>query len=192
MEMAPWLSDMGQTYQNNNSDYIGASHSNLQADNAYFWKDEYGETACGVLDWGGFGRAALPVKFLGCLSGADALVLMAHEEGIIRCFVDECHRCGGPKLPLEEVIMRFHLGFITNVYDCNSWLEKQVYKETKEEEFATMTGIHDERFMNRFLTRCGAMTVIYAWQFYVVSGRLKALFDQWSAGAGKPYLQRYE
>merc|ERR1712187_278100 len=183
---------MSGTYQNNRSDYVGASHVNLQADNAYFWKDEYGDLACGVLDWGGFGRSAFAVRFIGCLSGADAPVLLAHEEGIIRCFVDEYHRCGGPKLSLEEMLMRFRLAFITNVYDCNSWLDKQVYKETKPEEFASMTGIHDKRFMDRFLTRCGACTVICAWAAYVSWGQYKALYDQWSRGAGKPYLQRYE
>merc|ERR1712190_442223 len=89
MEMAPFFSDMSGTYQNNRSDYVGASHVNLQADNAYFWKDEYGDLACGVLDWGGFARVPFCLSFLGCLSGADPELLLAHEEGIIRCFRDE-------------------------------------------------------------------------------------------------------
>merc|ERR1712226_1449559 len=65
----------------------------------------------------------------------DPEVMMAHEEGIIRCFVEEYERCGGPKLPLEEVLLRFHLAYITNVYECNSWLERQVYKESPKDEF---------------------------------------------------------
>ena len=64
----------------------------------------------GVLDWGGFNRTPFCMNFLGCLSGADPeapgcnlatpaclrepaqtslKVLLAHEEGIIRCFRDE-------------------------------------------------------------------------------------------------------
>merc|ERR1712056_145206 len=103
---------MSGTYQNNRSDYVGASHANLQVDNAYFWRDEYGDLACGVLDWGGFGRSPFCINFLGCLSGADPEVMMAHEEGIIRCFRDEYHRCGGPALAIEELRLRYHLGFI--------------------------------------------------------------------------------
>ena len=86
-------------------DYIAAMHANLQADNAFFWRDEYGQLDCGVLDWGGFSRMPFCVNFLGCLSGADPEVLLAHEEGILRCFRDEYHRCGGPLLPLEELLL---------------------------------------------------------------------------------------
>merc|ERR1719189_2430159 len=103
LEMCPYFKDLSDNYQTNNSDWIAANHANLQADNAYFWRDEYGAMACGMLDWGGFSRAPFGVRFLGCLSGADVGMMLGHEEGILRCFVDEYARCGGPKLDVAEV-----------------------------------------------------------------------------------------
>merc|ERR1712039_942171 len=69
LEMCPHFKDLSNFYQENNSDWIAANHANLQADNAYFWKDEYGDLGVGVLDWGGFARSPFCVRFLGCLSG---------------------------------------------------------------------------------------------------------------------------
>merc|ERR1712060_256386 len=169
-----------------------ASHVNLQADNAYFWRDETGELVAGVLDWGGFARHPFFVRFLGCLSGCDAELLIAHEEGIIQYFIDEYARCGGPKIELKEAMLHFHLGLITNVYDCNNWLDRQVFKETPKEEFLNFKSLQDETFQSRFYTRCGAMTVFCTVAYYIMKGDLKAIFDKWASGSGQPFLTRYE
>merc|ERR1719220_2887061 len=82
VEMSPYFGDMSKFYQSNNSDYIAVNHANLQADNAWFWRNELGELDVGVLDYGGFGRAPFALKFSGCITGADPEVLLAHVEGI--------------------------------------------------------------------------------------------------------------
>lgn len=190
--MSPWFRDMSGTYQQNNSDYVVAAHANLQADNAWFWRDEYGDLTCGVLDWGGFSRSPCPVRWLGCLTGADVETLLAHEEGIIQCFVDEYHRCGGPKLDLQETILRFRLAFITNCFDGYSFIERHTYKETSLEDFLKFTGPRDPDFQERFFTRCGCLPTINAWNFYIQRGDMKDIFDKWAAGAGKPFMTIYE
>lgn len=193
VEMSPWFNDMSVKYQNNSSDYISVTHVNLQADNAWFWRDEYGNLDCGVLDWGGAQRVPFCVRFLGCLSGADPDCMIAHEAKVLKSFVDEYARCGGPTLDLEEVLMRYHLAYITFVYDSASWLDKQVFRETPKEEFLKFTGIQDENFQNKFYTRCGSMTVLYAYWQYIARGDFyKSVFDKWSSAAGKPYLSKYE
>jgi len=192
VEMSPWFKDMSGSYQQNNSDYMAAIHANLQADNGWFWRDEYGDLTCGVLDWGGFSRGTFCVRWLGCLSGAETETLMAHEEGIIQCFIDEYHRCGGPKLDLQETVLRWRLAFVTYCFDCFSYVERHTYKETPLEDFLKFTGPQDPDFQERFFTRCGCLPTINCWNYYVQRGDFKELFDKWAAGAGKPYMTIYE
>ena len=40
----------------------------------------------GIFDWCGFARTPFILNFMGCLSGADADLLDAHEEGIMKMF----------------------------------------------------------------------------------------------------------
>ncbi|CAK9077434.1 unnamed protein product [Durusdinium trenchii] len=137
LEMFHHFPAMSGQFQINNPDYISAMHANLQI-MRFFWRDEYGNLDCGVLDWGGFSRTPFCMNFMGCLSGADPEVMMAHEEGIIRCFRDEYERCGGPALPVEEMIYRYHLGYITFVYESTTWLDREIYKLSSQETNLTL------------------------------------------------------
>merc|ERR1711981_773950 len=102
VEMSPYFGDMSNFYQSNNSDFMALNHVNYQADNAWFWRDEYGDLSCGVLDMGGFSRAPFASRFAGCVTGADADVLIANLEGMVQCYVDEYRRCGGPTVQMKE------------------------------------------------------------------------------------------
>merc|ERR1711972_889329 len=189
LDMFPFFQSMSHHYQSNDPDYYAAMHQNLQADNAFFWRDEYGDLACGVLDWGGFARLPFCMSFLGCLSGADPELLLAHEEGIIRCFRDEYHRCGGPYLEVEELMLRYQLGFITFVYESATWVERDIYKQESKDVIKTWRGVLDPRFQGAFRVRCRSMTLINAFTTYhLKGGHFKALFERWSKGKGAPYL----
>lgn len=192
LEMSPWFKDMSGSFQMNDSNFTAAVHQNLQADNAWFWRDEYNDISCGILDFGGFGRSQFCVRWLGCLSGADTETLLAHEEGIIKCFVDEYYRCGGPSIDLDETVLRWRLALITYCYDCYTYVERSVYKETPFEEFTKFTGPLDPAFQERFYTRCASLPTINTWNFYITRGNFKAIFDEWARGAGKPYMTRYQ
>lgn len=50
VSMAPYFEDIRQ-FLSNSSDFLGAMHMNLQADNAYLWKDEEGDLDAGIFDW---------------------------------------------------------------------------------------------------------------------------------------------
>mmetsp|Transcript_4828 Transcript_4828/g.13524 ORF Transcript_4828/g.13524 Transcript_4828/m.13524 type:complete len:510 (-) Transcript_4828:15-1544(-) len=191
IEMCPYFKDMSDAFQTNNSDWVAANHANLQADNAYFWRDEYGDMYGGVLDWGGFMRSPFGVRFLGCLSGADASDLLAHMDELCKCYADEYARCGGPAIKASELVRRYHLAFITSLYDQVSYVQRHTFKETTLEEMHSFTSERDERFQERFFTRCGTMPSINAWTYYIKKGNLKAVFDEWREGDGKPYLQQY-
>lgn len=194
LDIFPHFTAMSGRYQLNNPDYMAAMHVNLQADNAFFWRDEYGKLDCGVIDWGGFARAPFCMLFLGCLSGADPEIMIGHEESIIRCFRDEYHRCGGPKLPLEDLLLRYHLGFITYAYEACTWIERDVYKQgIPKEEMRTWTGILDERFQSAFRVRCRSSTVINAFTVYHLRGDyFKKTFEAWAKGKGAAYISEFK
>lgn len=193
LDMFHHFPGMSHQFQLNNPDYVAAMHANLQADNAFFWRDEYGDLSCGVLDWGGFNRSPFCMNFLGCLSGADPEVLLGHEEGILRCFRDEYHRCGGPKLPLDELLLRYHLGYITFVYESTTWIDREIYKLLDKEELRSFEGILDDRFQDNFRVRCRTCAIINSFTFYCLKGDyFKKLFQDWSRGKGAPYLTRVQ
>lgn len=50
MSIAPYFEDI-RLFLSNSSDFLGAMHMNLQADNAYLWKDEEGDLDAGIFDW---------------------------------------------------------------------------------------------------------------------------------------------
>jgi len=191
LEMCPYFGDMGNFYQSSNSDYIAANHANLQSDNAWFWRDEYGDLGCGILDWGGFARAPFTMRFTGCLSGANAETLLTHIESICQSYVEEYHRCGGPQVSTQEVVLRFNLAYVTAIYHLFRFVEEHVFAETPREKFLSFTGPLDPEYQERFYTRCGSEPTINAFTYYVKKGNVKAIFDEWANGAGKPFLTAY-
>lgn len=191
LEVAPYFSDLTNFYQVNNSNYMAAVHVNLQPDNAFFWRDEYGDLACGVIDFGGFSRMPIIPSFMGVLVGAEADLMLAHEEGIIRSFVDEYQRCGGPALDFEEVQLRYHLMYISVVYDCLQWIERDILKMTTKEALRKMSGALDPDFQGLFRVRCRTLTISSGWEYYIKRGSFKKTFDKWANGAGKPYMTQY-
>lgn len=97
VEMAPYFLDMSGYYQTNDSNFVSAMHVNLQADNAYFWRDEYGDMDCGVLDWGGFQRSPFCMNFLGRM--VFSLTFRFVFDGFIK------KRIGFPSIPTFPYIV---------------------------------------------------------------------------------------
>merc|ERR1719436_715701 len=192
VDMCPYFLDARGYYQGNHSDYLAAMHVNLQADNAFFWTDEYGEYSCGVIDWGNFGRSPFCGNFNGCLSGMEPEPLLEHVQNFMQCFSDEYARCGGPKLPVKELLLRYHLIFIFGIYDAIQWLERTVYKKTPKEKFREFKSIKDPDFQDTWETRCRVSGWIYSLIYYVHHGKLKQMYDEWVKGEGAQYLTVYQ
>merc|ERR1712032_60240 len=192
VEMSPYFKDLSTQYQINNSDWVAANHSNMQADNAFFWRDEYGEMSAGGIDWAGFLRSPFCVRFLGCTGGMEADLLLGHIETIFGCYVDEYARCGGPSLEPKEVVKRFHLAFPLILYEQIDYVKRHSCVESTKEEFRSFTGVLDERFQERFYTRCPSLVLINAYTYYVKKkDSFRDLFREWAQGVGKPYLTQY-
>merc|ERR1712129_558519 len=190
VHLAPHHSQDVNLFVSNTSDWVAATHMNLQADNAWFWSDEHGNLDCGVFDWCGFNRNPFVATFLGCLSGATADFLDEHEEGLMRIFCDEYERYGGPHLDWQDLLLRYHLMWPNFVVDACRWIEEDIYMECPKEEWPTIRSIMDDKFIGRWNVRCRGTTLINAFDFWN-RRPFRKIMEDWMAGKGKPFLTQY-
>ncbi|MGD1174139.1 hypothetical protein ACKUVQ_17980 [Mycobacterium seoulense] len=80
------------------SDYVALCHWNANIDNAWFWRDTGGLLRCGLMDWGCVGQMNLGMALWGAMSGAETDLWDTHLDELLRLFVIEFRRCGGPEL----------------------------------------------------------------------------------------------
>jgi len=172
------------------SDWVAAMHSNLQADNAFFWPDEHGDLDAGLFDWCAFNRTPFVMNFMGCLSGADADFLDAHEEGLMRMFCDEYERYGGPHLEWQELLLRYRLQWPNYVVDCCRWVERDILRECPREEWSSIKTVCDSKFVGRWNVRCRGTALINAFEFWPRRDFAK-IVDDWAAGPGKRFVTPY-
>eukprot|EP00931_Biecheleriopsis_adriatica_P035966 TRINITY_DN20742_c0_g1_i1.p1 TRINITY_DN20742_c0_g1~~TRINITY_DN20742_c0_g1_i1.p1 ORF type:complete len:638 (+),score=82.44 TRINITY_DN20742_c0_g1_i1:33-1916(+) len=189
LEMAPYFDDI-RLFTSNSSNFIAAMHMNLQADNAYFWKDDHGDLDVGVFDWCGFNRTSFVANFMGCLSGADANLLDEHEEGLMKMFCDEYARYGGPKIELADLLLRYRLQWPSFVMDACQWVERDIYRQCPRDEWKTIKTMMDDKFVDRWNVRCRGTTLVNALEYYR-RRNFKQIFDNWKNGKGKQYLTDY-
>jgi hypothetical protein len=90
-----------------NPDLIALCHWNANIDNAWFWRDEKGEVQVGLIDWGNVNQLNLSFPIWGCLSAANIEIWDDHLDELLGIFLGEIHRCGGPRIDIEE--LKLHL-----------------------------------------------------------------------------------
>lgn len=84
------------------ADYVALCHWNANIDNAWFWR-EGGVLRCGLLDWGCVGQMNVGMAIWGAMSGAETDMWSLHFDELLRLFVDEVLRCGGPDLDPDRL-----------------------------------------------------------------------------------------
>lgn len=84
---------------------VALCHWNANIDNCWFWHDDdgVGELQCGLMDWGHAGQLNLAFSLWGCLGGAARSVWNEHLDDLLRLFVGELARAGGPSLDRNEM-----------------------------------------------------------------------------------------
>ena len=182
VEMAQYF-PAAQAYLAHDPRFIALNHVNLQIDNAFFWRDEEGALDCGLLDWGGASRVPFTATFMGMFSGAEADVLLAHEEGLMRCFADEYVACGGPRLEYAELLLRFRLSYAMMALSALQFIEQDVYPECPKEDFAKITDRWDPLLMGRWNARCRAITIMCILSFWERHD-LHGIFLGWASREG--------
>jgi len=90
-----------------NPELIALCHWNAHVDNAWFWRDEYNQIECGLMDWGNVSQMNLAMAIWGCLSAAESDIWDNHLDQLLELFIAEFERWGGGKIRLEE--LKLHL-----------------------------------------------------------------------------------
>ena len=142
--------------------YVAFSHPNLQIDNGYFWRTTEGKMECGLLDWCGGTRLPFVASWMGSVSGMEPDVLLAHDEGLMRCFADEYAKCGGPTLDASDLLTRFRLAYLGLMLGILGFVASgDVYKQgLSKEDYATLSGRKDERLMGVWELRCNVTMIV--------------------------------
>jgi hypothetical protein len=83
-------------------DYVALCHWNANVDNAWFWRGDDG-LHCGLMDWGCVSQMNLGMVIWGAMSGAETDLWNSHLDELLRVFVAEVHRCGGPHLDANRL-----------------------------------------------------------------------------------------
>ena len=86
------------------SDYVALCHWNANIDNAWFWRDAGGVLHCGLMDWGCVGQMNMGMAIWGAMSAAENEMWDDHFAELLRLFVAEVHRCGGPDLDPDRLL----------------------------------------------------------------------------------------
>mmetsp|Transcript_103211 Transcript_103211/g.301029 ORF Transcript_103211/g.301029 Transcript_103211/m.301029 type:complete len:647 (+) Transcript_103211:31-1971(+) len=190
MEMAVFLGDFTGCYQFNDSSYIALMHPGCTTDNAFFWRDECGHLDCGFFDWGAFHRHPFCMWFDRCLNIVDPDMLQEHEHNILTSFVDDYHRCGGPKLPIEEVLLRFRMAYVQSLLEDIEKIDGILWHRGRE-ELQAIRHISEDGLQSHYTTRVFVTMLLSKVAYYVRRGDFKPLFDSWCQGPGGPYLTPY-
>mmetsp|Transcript_50563 Transcript_50563/g.110353 ORF Transcript_50563/g.110353 Transcript_50563/m.110353 type:complete len:735 (-) Transcript_50563:196-2400(-) len=162
---------------------VACQHTNLQSDNAFFWRTDTGEMDAGIIDWGGFGPRPICQGFLGSITSCEGDMLFEHEVGYMRCFCDEYLRESGIRFDFMELLRQWHL-----CYSCMYLLsmsvniEQEIFRQVPREEWATIKSLNDPRVIGNWNTRCYA---------FMTKSALRYMYLGWVSN-GKKRLHMHE
>ena len=126
-------------------DYTGLCHSNLNIDNAWYWRDAAGTLHAGLLDWGGAGQMSIGQALSSMLMMPEPEGYIALQRATIATFIAAYRAAGGIALDAETV--RFHYKasvFSTAIWIIVDYITDMLF-QFSEEEYAGMNDRHDAR-----------------------------------------------
>ncbi|HMP56237.1 MAG TPA: hypothetical protein PKD92_06675 [Novosphingobium sp.] len=94
-------------------------HWNANIDNAWFWRDQSGGLACGLLDWGNARVMNIGVALAGSLMAAEADFLVEHLPGLVEDYAAEFAVTCGETLDPGELMQQL---FLHNACSGLLWL----------------------------------------------------------------------
>ena len=88
-------------------DYTGLCHPNLNIDNAWYWRDSFGELQAGLIDWGGVGQMSIAQAFCGMLMMPDPDMYLDLRRDVMSTFIREYEAKGGLALDQDKLLFQF-------------------------------------------------------------------------------------
>ncbi len=137
--------DALNAYLHADPDYTGLCHSNLNIDNAWYWRDGDGQLQVGLLDWGGAGQMSIgqALSSMLMMPEPEAYIQLVHDT--IATFIAEYHAAGG--IALDPDTLRFH--YKASVFSTAIWIivdyVTDMLFQFSEDDYASMKDRFDER-----------------------------------------------
>jgi hypothetical protein len=89
---------------------VAFCHWNANVDNAWFWRDDDGRIACGLMDWGNVGQMNMGMALAGCLTFAEPDYLVANLDHLFALFTKVYEEsCGGR---LDSAAIKDHFALL--------------------------------------------------------------------------------
>merc|ERR1719362_1369246 len=133
-----------QYWKNSDKTYMMLGHNNLNADNAFFWREPTGELNCGIIDWGGFGVLSIGHKLWWVLNCADHGEVANNLDAYIESFCSGYREYGGPELDHSVLKMQIMI----TVFENTNFMVAAVpncFKMCAQKEWATIEDRRDRR-----------------------------------------------
>jgi hypothetical protein len=91
---------------------VAFCHWNANIDNAWFWRDEDGHLACGLMDWGNVGQVNLVTAISSCLVFAEPDFVLEHLDHFFALFSQVFEQAGGGPLDPAALRLQFALQMV--------------------------------------------------------------------------------
>jgi hypothetical protein len=130
-------------FLNSNPALIALCHWNANIDNAWFFRDERGEVACGLMDWGHVSQMNIAMSLWGSLSSAEIGLWDNHFDELLEEFHAQFRACGGPALDLNE--LRLHLWLYIGIMGLTWMLDVPALMQKRVPDLDTLKDRFDAR-----------------------------------------------
>ncbi|MBV9951636.1 MAG: hypothetical protein JO291_06775, partial [Acidimicrobiia bacterium] len=87
-------------------------HWNANIDNAWYWRDERGDLACGLMDWGNVGQMHMVTAITSCLAFAEPDFVIEHLDHFFARFSEVFEEAGGGALDPDVLGKQFALHMV--------------------------------------------------------------------------------
>jgi len=140
-------------------DYLSLGHANLNADNAFFWRDDSGTLDCGVFDFGGFGMRSVGQTIWWTFNCADFDQFKEHLPDYMDAFINLYHENGGPKIGKELLLQMICFSALENILYMVAAVPNCL-KQCPAAEFATIRDRSDPRISGNITGKSTLRTTI--------------------------------
>jgi hypothetical protein len=152
-------------FLNSNQELIALCHWNANIDNAWFFRDERRQVACGLMDWGHVSQMNIAMSLWGALSGAEISLWDDHLETLLAQFDAQYRACGGPAFDTHE--LRLHLWLYIALMGLTWMLDVPALLQKRVPNLDTVQNRFDERIKHNELVRTQLHmmnTFLHLWQ----------------------------
>jgi hypothetical protein len=129
-------------------DYTGLCHTNLNVDNAWYWRDEAGDLQVGLIDFGGFGQLSIAQALSGMLMMPDPERYLALQRSVIADFVRRFEAEGGRRLDPVRLLFELKASVFSTAIGTILEVVVGLLDQYTEAEWASMADRFDPRLQN--------------------------------------------